>query len=172
MLVTLSVLIVFFITACSPEGSYTETTIYTPNGTAVTALKISSELSSSQIREYDAYATDNFPNTYKLRSSSTYYNCHSYSWHSQSSANSYWINSPEQEKYWDDGSYSFKTSTSGSIPSNYSSNKIFHVSYVNDDHSAIIYTSKTLASKWGAGPVMVHAPDDCPYDSSKLDYYT
>ena len=51
MLVTLSVLIVFFITACSTEGSYTETTIYTPNGTAVTALKISSELSSSQIRD-------------------------------------------------------------------------------------------------------------------------
>ena len=39
------------------------------------------------------------------------------------------------------------------------------------DHSAVPYTPGNYQSKWGIGPLMGHAPADCPYSASTLEYY-
>jgi hypothetical protein len=38
-------------------------------------------------------------------------------------------------------------------------------------HSAIYIEENKFVSKWGQGPVMQHALNDCPYDWSQVRYY-
>lgn len=73
------------------------------------------------------------------------------------------MNSPNDDKYWTDGSY---------VQTNQSDPKATKVSYASDDHSAIISTpSAYFISKWGALCLMKHTAADCPYNSSNLKYY-
>ena len=39
--------------------------------------------------------------------------------------------------------------------------------YSDSDHSALPYYSQRYISKWGNGPLMSHAPDYCPYPSTR-----
>ena len=39
--------------------------------------------------------------------------------------------------------------------------------YSDSDHSALPYYSQRYISKWGNGPLMTHAPDYCPYPSTR-----
>lgn len=45
------------------------------------------------------------------------------------------------------------------------------VFYVSGDHSAIPLSSTLYISKWGAGPLMEHAPAECPYNSTNMQYF-
>ncbi len=165
-------LVFIFSMACNVLGwTAVPTTIYTPQGTAVSALAMSGEMSTAEYDAYIYYTATNFPNAVMVRNPTIHYNCHSYAWYSRSTSNCIWINSPEQSKFINDGSYPYYTVTyNGQIPS-YSS--ALRVVYCCDDHSANKYngTLTYFFSKWGKAGLMKHTPAYCPYDSSMLAYY-
>lgn len=121
-------------------------TVYTPNSSAVTVIVMTYELSAARIAATNAAAESNYPNATRETNASRRYNCHSYAWYSQSTSNIRWMNTPGDDKYWQDSSY-----VSG--PIKWSS----RVSYGNDDHSAIAISGSSYRSKWGQWPRMVHA---------------
>src|SRR5690606_17469102 len=43
--------------------------------------------------------------------------------------------------------------------------------YANGDHLAFKISTSTFESKWGVWPKYQHAPGDCPYNSTGLQYY-
>lgn len=151
------------------------TTVYTPNGTAVTGA-ILDEMSAKEIAEANDYQEKNFPYAYKIREPTRRYNCHSYAWHSQSANNTVWIDYGdflnEHKKYWQDGSYVAITTVTGDInviP--YAAPVGSKVVYNNGDHSAIKEGTHTFVSKWGAWGLYEHIPDYCPYISDSVTYY-
>ncbi|MDR1523879.1 MAG: T9SS type A sorting domain-containing protein [Tannerella sp.] len=102
------------------------------------------------------------------------YNCHGYAWHMSAGGSTVWINTPEDDKYWNDYSY-----VEVSIPAE--ATKIsfggpcyqtWMGEYTNPcDHSAIRYSSSYFISKWGPGPRFMHSINDCPYSTEDLHYY-
>ncbi|MFC0627378.1 hypothetical protein [Kribbella deserti] len=139
------------------------TTVYTPRGTAVAAINMTTELSSAQITSNNNWVANNYPNATRLRSSTRKYNCHSYAWHNTASTNTKWINSPGDDKYWNDGSYRPDSNVGAA-------NR--RVSYRNDDHSAITVNAIVFKSKWGQLGLMQHNYNYTPYNSSALYYYS
>lgn len=137
------------------------TTVYTPRGTPVAAIAMTYEFSSSVIAACNADVAATYPNATRLTNCSRRYNCHSYAWYSQSTSNTRWINTPGDDKYWQDGSYFPATIVAAG----------HKVSYGSDDHSAIALSSSLYDSKWGQYPVMRHAPTYTPYNSSVLNVY-
>jgi hypothetical protein len=139
--------------------------VYTPNGTPVSVIVTSWELSSAEIAYYNGWVQTHYPSATRETNASRRYNCHSYAWYSQSTNNIRWMNAPEQKKYWQDGSYGYRSWQSPG----------YRVDYANDDHSAIIAYSPTapymFRSKWGQLPRMYHAPHYAPYNSSALHSY-
>lgn len=144
----------------APED-YT-TYVTTPRGTRVTVIYVTTELTTAQISSNDAWVRRTYPQATLLRSSTKKYNCHSYAWHSQSSGNTYWMNSPGDDKYWQDGSY-YKV--------NYCPISNAKVSYANGDHSAHIDGNGNFTSKWGPLGLVRHWVNYCPYNSSVVNYY-
>lgn len=161
------------IAACGPVGDPCNdynTTIYTPNGSPVDAIYVSCELSETEIQENNWYVEINYPAATRETNSSRKYNCHSYAWHNQAPSNNHWINTPNQEDYWLDGSYYYvATGYGGFIPAGV--NNGAKVRYVTDDHSAIKVSSTMFRSKWGQLSRMLHEPSYSPYDHSELEYY-
>ena len=45
------------------------------------------------------------------------------------------------------------------------------VYYADGDHSAVVSSPGLYVSKWGPGPLIRHAPDYCPYDTSDMRYF-
>lgn len=138
--------------------------IFTPNGSPVIAYSIE-EMSIPEINYIDATIKAQYPNAEFIDHSSQTYNCHGYAWHVSEGGESVWIgydSSSHEDIYWLDGSYSEVSIQNGQ-----------KVSYVSDDHSAIIAPGENgwLISKWGRGPLMKHKPDDCPYKSTTLKYF-
>lgn len=93
------------------------------------------------------------------------YNCHSYAWHSNSTTNRIWLNatydnSLQLSKYWTNDLYV-------SCPQS-SAEKVY---YSSGDHSAIVLQNGKYLSKWGAGPLMEHDYNDCPYDTTNLLFF-
>jgi len=140
-------------------------TLYTPNGSTVEAF-INAEMTSQNITYYTNLYRNTYPQAEVLANASSTYNCHSYAWNlSEGGTTICWLNqSPDLHKYWDDYSYSETTESNAE--------KIF---YYNGDHSAV--KSKTVPgmceSKWGAMPLMRHAPIYGPslYCMSYRRYY-
>lgn len=141
----------------------TNTTVKTPQGTSVTAIKMTTELTAAQITAANNAVATKYPRATRQRSATRKYNCHSYAWHSTSSTNNIWINNPGDDKYWTDGSYRLN-STVGQAGRK--------VSYSNDDHSAITINATEFYSKWGQWGLMRHAYNYTPYTSSGLKYYS
>ena len=149
----------------------TYTTVYTPNGTAVTGV-ILDEMSAGEMAEANDYQEEYYPYAYKIRDPTSRYNCHSYAWHSQSANNTVWINQNELRKYWQDGSYVAITTVTGDINAiPYAAPVGSKVFYNNGDHSAIKEGTHTFVSKWGKMGLYEHFPDDCPYTSDSVTYY-
>jgi hypothetical protein len=139
--------------------------VYTPNGTPVWVIVRTWELTSDVIAAYNSWVETHYPAATREANASRRYNCHSYAWYSQSTNNIRWMNAPEQKKYWQDGSYGYRSWQSPG----------FRIDYANDDHSAIVAYSPTapymFRSKWGELPRMYHAPGYAPYNSSALYSY-
>ncbi|MEW6557838.1 MAG: Ig-like domain-containing protein [Elusimicrobiota bacterium] len=155
------------------ERPHIFTTVYTPNGTTVNAIIFTDkDFDSSEIEYWRNYVAIRYPNATIISDANNKYNCHSYAWYSQSTSNKIWINSPEQQKYWQDGSYS-KIATAIGIPSGVPND--VRVTYDGDDHSAIKYSDTHFISKWGQLPVVLHEPYDCPDEyligGNQLSYY-
>lgn len=140
-------------------------TVKTPNNSNVTVIVKTYELTSAQIAAYNQSVATNYPNATRKTDASRKYNCHSYAWHSTSSSNNKWMNSPGDDTYWNDGSYTSLGAMNGglsTIPSWVPLNaRISYPSY--SDHSAIKISSGKLRSKWGQYPQMEHAPNYSPY---------
>ena len=147
----LSLLLVFLM-GSAVQADYLGT-VYTPNGSAVTVIVTTYELSSAQRASNDNYVATNYPNATLLRSSTRRYNCHSYAWYSTSSSNTRWMDTPGDDTYWNDGSYTYTNSPGYNAKA----------SYVYGDHSAIYKGSSMMYSKWGQLGLVYHHYAYCPY---------
>ncbi|MFY1637666.1 hypothetical protein ACN27F_31075 [Solwaraspora sp. WMMB335] len=140
-------------------------TVYTPYGTPVSVITMTSELTSAQITSYNSYVASNYPSATRERNASRKYNCHSYAWYSTSSSNDRWMNTPGDDKYWLDGSY-----TRWQVPYIWFAN--MKISYSSDDHSGIrVGTGDYVRSKWGQLPLMYHYWSYSPYSSATTNSY-
>lgn len=133
-------------------------TVYTPNGTAVTVV-VRSELTQAQITANNNYVANNYPNADRMSNSSRKYNCHSYAWYQANSSNPYWMDSPQDDKYWNDGSW-VVSSNFWAVGS--------RLSWRSDDHSGVVTTNTKIFSKWGQLPIMKHSMNYTPYDNSNV----
>lgn len=144
---------------------YTVTTVYTPNGTPVTAYYGLTWTDHSITQNYAEYLRDQYLLTYPSSAVvgpvNPKYNCHSYAWHSASTSNNYWIDDPTA--YMTDGSYYSWIAVVGA--------KVFYDSSLGNhyDHSGIIIQEASypnpskVKSKWGWCALFTHYVDDCPY---------
>lgn len=141
-------------------GDILGTTYYkTPKGSAIYAL-IHEDYSASERATVDyTYCLDH-PNATLIESSSYCYNHHYYAWCAPFGGPDLWINSP----------FAFITDSTY-VPSTFSSADVVYSS--SDGFSAIpTSTQGIVISKWGYGPVMLHAINDSPKGViSSVSYY-
>ncbi len=166
--ITISIILAFFsIISCFAQKY---TTIYTKGGQAISVAVYESDLPDYRIKEMNDECRATFPNATILSSSTVTYNCHSYAWNlSDGGSTICWIDQtngkePNLSKYWTDDYY-FETTEQNAV-------KVF---YYNSDHSAIVSptVSGMYESKWGAGPLMRHAPGYGPYlNMNERKYYS
>ncbi len=143
----------------------TNVTIYTPNGEPVYAKKlVSGDFTSQQKQDSKNYWLNYYNNRITFMDEATLsYNCHGYAWEKEEgSGTSVWLNTPQDDKYWNDGSFIEVSSWSDATT----------VSFKSDDHSAITtYQQGYFISKWGPSPLFKHTINDCPYKNSSIKYY-
>lgn len=140
-------------------------TVYTPRGTAVPVITITSDLTSTQKAANDRYVRDAYPQATLERGSTRKYNCHSYAWYSTATTNDRWMNTPGDDKYWQDGSY-----TQWHPPYTWFSG--MRINYPEGDHSGIwVGTSNNVRSKWGQYGQLHHAWNYSPYTASVTNSY-
>ncbi len=133
-------------------------TVTTPRGTSVAVIVMTTELSAAVIADYNNRVATQYPLATRETNSSRKYNCHSYAWHSSSTANDKWMNTPGDNKYWEDGGYTF-----WHPPYIWFSD--MKISWGQDDHSARwVGTGNSVRSKWGQWPRMLHTRDYTPYN--------
>lgn len=139
--------------------------VFTPNNSAIFVFNNDNVMSSVEVTLVNNHFIMLYPNATFVDNSSNEYNCHSYAWYSNSISNPWWMNKDYvgyngAKEYMSDGSYTrvFKA---------YDASKVF---FDTGDHSMRIYDAPTnniydaeLISKWGAGPVMIHAVNYSPY---------
>ena len=90
----------FFIGSIGTAYADYSCSFYTPYGTSVTGVCATYELSSAEILSMNNYVATYYPLAVRETNASRRYNCHSYAWYSQSTANTVWLNSPQEDKYW------------------------------------------------------------------------
>lgn len=136
---------------------------YTPQGSEVALEYKFGILTPAEKAARKEYCTKTYPRAIYIDEATYAYNCHAYAWSVSEGGEKYWMNTPNDDLYWLDGSY---------VATNSSDPKATKVSYANDDHSAIVSSpGPYLISKWGPLCLMKHLPADCPYNSKGLRYY-
>jgi len=137
------------------------TYVYTPNGSPVSVIYTTWELSQADINAMDYYFDTTYPLADRLRSASRRYNCHSYAWYSQDAGNTIWMDDPQT--YWDDGSYEPTTLQSPGVRLVYAPER---------QHSALVDSPNGyyVKSKWGQAGLYGHPYWYGPYGSS-VDRY-
>jgi hypothetical protein len=140
-------------------------TVYTPRGSAVGVTTMTYELTSAQITANNNWTSTYYPSATRERNSSRKYNCHSYAWYWTSASNDRWMNTPGDDRYWQDGSY-----TLWHPPYIWFSG--MKISYSSDDHSGIwVGTGSYVRSKWGQLGQMYHAWNYTPYNEATTNSY-
>lgn len=126
-----------------------------------------SEYSSDAIEYLNGVAISEFPNAVFIENASAKYNCHSYAWYQNTTNNNIWLHrySPitgnfQLSRYWTDDLYESCSSSDAE--------KVY---YSDGDHSAIVLSNGHYLSKWGDGPLMEHAYNDCPYLVMNIQFY-
>jgi hypothetical protein len=161
---TIFSILILLSTIINTYAQYQNVTIYTPNNTSVIAGNfVGTDYTSSQKNQLKDYWLSYYDNRIEYDAEATYkYNCHAYAWHVSEGGSQVWINTPEDDKYWNDGSY---VEISPSIATKVSFGQ-------GDDHSAITTSTQNyFISKWGSSPRFRHHKDDCPYSTNDLHYY-
>lgn len=153
---------IFILCLLLPAFSYTQ--VATPKCTSVSVFTPAA-LTPSDVAYYSSYVASTYPSATKLADATSSYNCHNYAWNQSDGGPAYWMNTPGDDSYWTDGSYVEVTDHAAPYATK--------VSYASDDHSAITTSNPNVhISKWGAGPLMQHAPGYTPYDETTLKYYS
>ena len=143
-----------------PTRSITPASVYTPNGTLVNDTYIINEYdyvySQDELSNLANYLYVNYNGAVLLAQPSVKYNCHAYAWHMSEGGTEVWMGyqtNTAENVYWTDNSYT-------EVPECIAT-KVSYPETAN--HSAIRVDSIWYISKWGAGPLVRHHPDDCPY---------
>jgi len=146
--------------------------VTTPRGVNVQAFEwVSGDYNANQRQQINSLVKYVYPDVQIVGDPTTKYNCHSYAWYSQSTANRFWINNPTAYFSGTNRSYNLIINSHlGYIPSSATTGA--KVYYVNGDHSAIVWTRELFLSKWGTGPVVAHRPYQDPYSPTSFSYYT
>lgn len=147
--------------------------IYTPNCNPVTTWLMTESALSVRL-DFDAQYAVTYPLAKQIEthkesgysiSSTRKFNCHGHAWLREENGPDRWIglgNTTDEDIYMSDMSYA-KVST----PTHPGK-----ISWGSDNHSAVTTpTSGVFISKWGEGPLMRHAWNDSPFNSSNLKYY-
>lgn len=118
--------------------------------------------------ELDEFYINKFPSAYYIGPSTMRYNCFSYAFYQQSTANKY--NMAESvSNFWDDGSYVRVSSPkTGDIALywDYDLDAYRHAGIVTS-----ISPEVWVCSKWGSTPLMEHPVLECPYEEMGVHYY-
>ena len=157
-------------------AQWCNTTVYTPSGVSICAYY--EDIAPSWYIEYledqaAGWIEDNNSNATRIDAASNQYNCHAYAWHVSEGGNKVWVSNYDD---FDNLVYNVDNYFSGSNPSyaptaQSEADKVFY-GYGSADHSAITTAQPGIfKSKWGQWPVYQHAWNDCPYNSSNLQYY-
>lgn len=136
--------------------------LYTKCGKSFIAYG-NSEMSADDIAELNSYAIKTYPNATFISNASATYNCHGYAWSVSDGGKKVWINVGSLSNYWTNDYYSEVTE-----------DKAVKINYYDQesDHSAIASSVPGMyESKWGAGPIMRHAPNYGPYPKMNLRKY-
>lgn len=148
------------------DGDYISVTRYTPNSSPVSAWKLfQNELSVYDKIALANYAVNNYGATIVSEATKTY-NCHAYAWHMAEGGDSVWIgisSLTDENIYWEDSSYV-------EVPESLAT-KVSYYEHPYGNHSAIRISNNLYRSKWGEGPLVDHAPNACPYDTSMPKKY-
>lgn len=160
-------------------------TIKTPTNVTVNVNNYS-EMSPASIAYVDSVAakwiSDHGSGAVKVASPSATYNCHAYAWHIKDGGSTVWINAhddvdddPEElSPYWSGGSPTYVSAPASEATAAFYGSCWVPASpyYINNcDHSAKVISTSLFESKWGNWPRYQHAPGDCPYTSSGIQYY-
>lgn len=143
----------------SSGNGYSNTIIYTPNGTPVSALIATQEHNTNDSLMIIAEMATKYSQAEIIDGPTKKYNCHAYAWHVSEGGNKVWLNRPNESNYWSDGSYM-------EVPESIATK----VSYLGD-HSAIRISSNEYISKWGNGALVRHAPNYVPVSYSSPNKY-
>ena len=112
---------------------------------------------------------DHFPYATVYLPASKTYNCHFYAWEPVNpSGGNYWL-----ERYNSRLALQLGYFWTNDLYVSCSESEAEKVYYYNGDHSAVVLSNGDYISKWGQGPVMVHAPEygPCGYNMSYRQYY-
>ncbi len=157
----------------------TPITVYTKNGLSVFAYKRYCYNNSAETAAGINLIGIVYPNAVIVGEASCEYNCHAYAWYMSQGGERCWINHSEDvytsdnadvsnvSKFWRDGTYLECSQDSAE--------RVFYnyvVSEDKGDHSAIVVNKNLYESKWGSCQIVRHAPDDCPYGSSRSYFKT
>lgn len=147
----------------------TAATIHTPMGSVVPdTYYITGDDYNFTSAELDALANELFTNydgAEIVGVPTNRYNCHGYAWHVSEGGGNLWIGyntSTAENIYWTDGSYI-------EVPESEATKISYDESTAN--HSAVRINSSWYQSKWGAGPLVKHHPNACPYNTSNPKKY-
>lgn len=140
------------------QGDYYETTVQTPGNHSVLVRVYYNDLSDTSKTYLNNLYCTTYPNATFVSTSTVRYNCHSFAWYSSAvSTNVYWMPDP----------YLYMHETNG-YTQTYSVFNATKVFYYSSSHSAVMYspvdtTNSLVISKWGEGPLMIHAISYCPF---------
>jgi hypothetical protein len=151
---------------CAPQGTtpciYTYgggngPNIYTPNATLVQTFS-APPLFPCEIAAGDVQF-NSFSGITAISCPSSAFNCHGYAWHMEFGGygQQVWVESDQISKYWNDGSF-YEVNF---IPQNAKG----VVVYANNAHSAVTVPGSNpmkFRSKWGAGYLVEHTPNNVP----------
>lgn len=161
---------------------YTPVLITTPNQTSFYAGSLtSSDYTTNQKNDIKEFWLECYNDRITYKGEATYqYNCHAYAWRVSEGGSKVWINTPDDDNYWEDCSYVEVISQSDATKVSYGGpcyqmwGTCIDTTYTNPcDHSAITTSSLDyFISKWGASPRFLHHKDDCPYSTEDIHYYS
>ena len=137
---------------------------YSPFGLSIETA-IHQDFTHDEILAISLYYVLEWPEAMEIATATARYNCHSYAWHDQSEYNDVWIN-----PYTRSGFFQLQSYMSDGLYTTCSESEAELV-YYPSDHSAVRLPDGRYVSKWGAAPLMIHAPEYCPYSASNRRFY-
>ncbi|MES2650700.1 MAG: T9SS type A sorting domain-containing protein [Bacteroidota bacterium] len=120
---------------------------YTPNCTPIYST-YQPPLTQWQIDDANYTQQMIRPNVVKLEEPTSSYNCHNYAWVKRDGGAPFWLTTPGDDTFWDDGSYTEVTTNTNELE--------LRVSYTGDHSAVITGSSYECTSKWGAWGLYIH----------------